>query len=121
MSVITKSVTHPESFDVILRPLGITHNVKAYRILCSCIQRICLQEDRLEAVQKEIYEPLAEEYHCSWVAIQSAVRRASRVAWEVNPSFLQELAGYPLHNCPTPVQFLEILAMAASSRGVDLS
>lgn len=44
----------------VLRPLGITRSMKAYRILCGCVERIAAQEDRLEAVQKELYEPLAE-------------------------------------------------------------
>ena len=59
----------------VLRPLGITRSMKAHRILCGCVERIAAQEDRLEAVQKELYEPLAEQYDCEWTAIQSMVRR----------------------------------------------
>lgn len=55
----------------ILRPLGITRNMRAYRILRDALARIYEQEDRLEAVQKEVYEPLSEQYHCYWTAIQS--------------------------------------------------
>ena len=47
----------------ILRPLGITRNMRAYRILRDALARIYEQEDRLEAVQKEVYEPLSEQYH----------------------------------------------------------
>lgn len=52
----------------ILRPLGITRNMRAYRILRDALARIYEQEDRLEAVQKEVYEPLSEQYHCYWTA-----------------------------------------------------
>ena len=38
----------------ILRPLGITRNMRAYRILRDALARIYEQEDRLEAVQKEV-------------------------------------------------------------------
>lgn len=62
----------------ILRPLGITRNMRAYRILRDALARIYEQEDRLEAVQKEVYEPLSEQYHCYWTAIQSTIRRAHR-------------------------------------------
>ena len=48
----------PAQLDQILRPLGITRSSKNYRILCECVALICEQEDRLEAVQKEIYTPI---------------------------------------------------------------
>ena len=77
----------------VLRPLGITRSMKAHRILCGCVERIAAQEDRLEAVQKELYEPLAELYGCEWTAIQSMVRRAARTAWSTAPERVQEMAG----------------------------
>ena len=95
--------------DAVLRPLGITRNMKAYRILSDALTLICEQEDRLEAVQKEIYEPLADRYHCNWTAIQSIIRRAAQTAWSTNPARVQQLAGYPLTGTPSAVQFLEML------------
>ena len=92
-----------------LRSLGITRSMKAYGVLTDCILRILEQEDRLEAVQKEVYEPLAELRCCDWKAIQSAIRRAAQTAWSTNPSRVQKLAGYPLDGCPSAVQFLEML------------
>lgn len=99
----------PVQLDQILRPLGITRSSKNYRILCECVALICEQEDRLEAVQKEVYEPVAEHQNIKWVAVQSAVRRAAKLAWETNPERVRELAGYPLIGCPSAVQFLELL------------
>ncbi len=95
--------------DDILRPLGLTRSSKFYRPFCECIVLICEQEDRLEAVQKEIYMPIAEQRHCKWSAIQSAVRRAAEKAWALNPEGVQQLAGYPLDDRPSAVQFLEII------------
>ena len=48
--------------DGVLRPLGITRNMRAYHTLSEALRLICEQEDRLEAVQKEIYEPLADRH-----------------------------------------------------------
>lgn len=84
--------------DGVLRPLGITRNML-----------ICEQEDRLEAVQKEIYEPIADRHCCDWTAIQSMIRRAAQTSWSTNPAQVQHLAGYPLTGCPSAVQFLELL------------
>ena len=67
--------------DKILRPMGITRNLRSYHLICACIVRIFEQEDRLGAVQKEIYMPIAEADRCDWTGIQSAIRRAAQTAW----------------------------------------
>ena len=95
--------------NAVLRPLGITRSSKSCRMLCECIARICEQEDRLEAVQKEIYMPIAELHHCRWSAVQSAIRRSAQTAWDTNPQKVQALAGYPLDGVPSAVQFLEMI------------
>ena len=107
--MIAEETDVPARLHDVLRPLGITRSMRAHRILCGCVERIAAQEDRLEAVQKELYEPLAEQYDCEWTAIQSMVRRAAKTAWAVNPERVQQLAGYPLTGCPSAVQFLEMV------------
>ena len=100
--------------DTVLRPLGITRNMKAHSILCQAVSLICEQEDRLEAVQKEIYETLAEQRCCYWTAVQSTIRRAAKTAWLTNPAYVQQLAGYPLNGTPSAVQFLEMIYNAVA-------
>lgn len=68
-----------------------------------------LKRAGLEAVQKEIYEPIAETQHCKWKAVQGVVRRAAKLAWEVNPDAVRVMAVYPLTGCPSAVQFLEMV------------
>ena len=89
----------------LLRPMGITRNMSAYSILQQCLELICEQEDRLQAVEKDVYMPIADHPK----AIQSTIRRAAKVAWATNPAYVQQLAGYPLTGCPSAVQFLELL------------
>ena len=107
--MVVERDTFAAHVEAVLRPLGITHNMRAHRVLGDCLARIVEQEDRLEAVQKELYEPLAEQYGCQWTAVQSMIRRAAKTAWTVNPERVQQLAGYPLAECPSAVQFLEML------------
>ena len=52
--MIDVNETLSNKIDDVLRPLGITRSFRSYRALRECIIRICEQEDRLEAVQKEI-------------------------------------------------------------------
>lgn len=77
---------------IAFRPLGITRSFRSYRALRECIIRICEQED-----------------HCKWKAIQGVVRRAAKLAWEVNPDAVRVMAVYPLTGCPSAVQFLEMV------------
>lgn len=106
---ITDSPTLSLRVAQTLRPLGIIRSMRSYSIIADCLRLIWEQEDRLEAVQKEIYEPVAEKHCNDWTAIQSTIRRAAQTAWSTNPSRVQELAGYPLDGCPSAVQFLEML------------
>lgn len=107
--IVAEKISDTVRLDDVLRPMGITRTLKAYRILRECLLLILEKEDRLEAVQKEIYEPIAEEHICDWTAIQSAVRRAAQTAWNRNPRYLEQLAGYPLDGAPSAAQFLEML------------
>ena len=107
--MIDVSETLSNKIDDALRPLGITRSFRSYRALRECIIRICEQEDRLEAVQKECYEPIAETQHCKWKAIQGVVCRAAKLAWEVNPDAVRVMAVYPLTGRPSAVQFLEMV------------
>ena len=93
----------------LLRPMGITRSMIAHSILCQCLELICEQEDRLQAVEKDIYTPIADRKQCDTKAIQSTIRRAAKVAWATNPAYVQQLAGYPLTGTPSAVQFLEML------------
>lgn len=84
----------------LLRPMGITRNMSAYSILQQYLELICEQEDRLQAVEKDVYMPIADRKQCDPKAIQSTIRRAA---------YVQQLAGYPLTGTPFAVQFLEML------------
>lgn len=106
---ITDSSTLSLRIAQTLRPLGIICSMRSYSIIADCLRLIWEQEDRLEAVQKEVYEPIADKQCSDWTAIQSTIRRAAQTAWHTNPSRVQELAGYPLDGCPSAVQFLEML------------
>ena len=106
---ITDSSTLSLRIAQTLRPLGIIRSMRSYSIIADCLRLIWEQEDRLEAVQKEIYTPISDQRRCKWSAIQSAVRRAAEKAWALNPEGVQQLAGYPLTGAPSAVQFLEML------------
>lgn len=93
----------------VLRYVGITRNMNAYIILSQALTLIAEDEDRLRAVEKEIHTPIADKKLYEPKAVQSTIRRASKVAWDLCPDRVQELAGYPLNGRPSAVTMLELL------------
>ena len=100
----------------LLRPMGITRNMSAYSILQQCLELICEQEDRLQAVEKDVYMPIADRKQCDPKAIQSTIRRAAKVAWATNPAYVQQLAGYPLTGCPSARRCAPNASLMATER-----
>lgn len=87
----------------------ITRNMNAYIILSQALTLIAEDEDRLRAVEKEIYTPIADKKLYEPKAVQSTIRRASKVAWDLCPDRVQKPAGYPLNGRPSAVTMLELL------------
>lgn len=98
-----------KSLDRLLRPLGITRNQKCYPTLVLCLALVCSRPDSLQALSKEVYMPVSKASGLTWKSVEDVIRRASTLAWEVNPKRVQELAGYPLARRPTAGAFLEML------------
>lgn len=111
IGMVSKMVTSDLSARIndVLRYVGITRNMNAYMILSQALTLIAEDEDRLRAVEKEIYTPIADKNLRGPRAVQSTVRRASKVAWDFFPDRVQELAGYPLNGRPSAVAMLELL------------
>ena len=63
----------------VLRYVGITRNINAYMILSQALTLIAEDEDRLRAVEKEIYTPIADKKLYEPKAVQSTIRLASKV------------------------------------------
>lgn len=99
-----------KQITIMLRSLGITHSYLGYRRVILALDN----PDRLEAVIKEIYRPVAAACGCRWTAIERTLRTLSHRAWQVNPRLLSQMAGYPLRRAPSAAQFLEILTVHAA-------
>ena len=93
-----------------LRLFGITRCYKGFLHTAYAIQLAVEDEDRLEAVTKEIYMETAFHFNCTWTAVERNIRTAVARAWKINRPLLAEIAGYPLTCTPTASEFIEILA-----------
>lgn len=103
-----------KQITIMLRSLGITHSYLGYRRIVLAVTLALDNPDRLEAVIKEIYRPVAAACGCRWTAVERTLRTLSHRAWQVNPRLLSQMAGYPLRRAPSAAQFLEILTVHAA-------
>ena len=95
--------------DDLIRPLGVTRRGERRTRLLKALFLICENEDRLNAVVKEIYCVVGKDCHCSSDAVDHSIHQAACTAWKTNRAYLMELAGYPLDAPPSAADFLEIL------------
>lgn len=93
-----------------LRLFGITRCYKGFKHVEFAVALAVSEENRLEAVTKEIYMETASHFNCKWTAVECNIRTAVARAWSVNPALSCEMAGYPLTCTPTASEFIEIIA-----------
>ncbi len=93
-----------------LRLLGITRCYKGFKHVEFSVALAVYEEERLEAVTKEIYMETASHFNCKWTAVERNIRTAAARAWRVNRPLLCKMAGYPLTCTPTASEFIEIIA-----------
>lgn len=93
----------------ILHLFGISRCYKGFQHTAYAIHLAVAQEERLEAVTKEIYMTTAAHFGCKWTAVERNIRTAVERAWKVNPHLLRQMAGYPLSITPTASEFIAII------------
>lgn len=93
----------------LLRPFGITEKYIGAVQLSMAVQILMADSSHINAVLKEIYGVIAEQYDVDWKAVERNIRTVAKLAWNSNPRYLEEIAGYPLTDRPTATQLIEIV------------
>lgn len=103
--------TKLSEISVILRKLGVYRTHKGYNRLAYAVYLVSENGNRLEAVVKEVYMPVAEKYRCTWSAVERCLRHTIYKIWISNYDDLCELADSKLKRPPTPAELLDIFAV----------
>ena len=93
----------------LLRPLGITERYFGVRQLIQAVEMVMENPDTIHALQKEVFSEIAAQYSVSWGAIERNLRIISQRVWDMDPVYMEKLAGYPLSKRPTASQLIEII------------
>ena len=104
------------SIQETLRLFGITRCYKGFLHTAYAIQLAVENENRLEAVTKEIYMETAFHFNCTWTAVERNIRTVNGIVWEQNRLYLEKLAGRELPYKPSNAQLLAILSYSLLSQ-----
>ena len=100
----------------LLENLGIQPYLCGYKMTLLALERIAENQERICAVIKEIYLPIAEKLNCSTATVEVGIRRTSERAWKVNPELMRGLSIETLHDRPQTRSFLLMLYNACCTK-----
>ncbi|HAS37448.1 MAG TPA: sporulation initiation factor Spo0A [Ruminococcaceae bacterium] len=95
--------------QAILRKLGICSTYRGYKAMVIALTLALEDEDRLNAITREIYAETARQLDSTPSAVEKNLRTVVMRAWDINRTDLERMAGYRLEAMPSVSEFLDIL------------
>ena len=95
--------------QAILRKLGICSTYRGYKAMVIALTLALEDEDRLNAITREIYAETARQLGSTPSAVEKNLRTVVMRAWDINRTDLERMAGYRLEAMPSVSEFLDIL------------
>lgn len=100
------------SIDELLQKMGIGARYRGYWYSLEAIRMAMENPERLLSTKKQIYEPIAEQYHTSWENVERSIRTIIKVYWNRgNHAILEAIAGRELEYKPTVCEFIDIVSV----------
>ena len=95
----------------LLRETRFSRRYQGYEYLIICIERVIENDKRLCALIKEVYQPVADQYHVSYKAVERDIRTARNNAWgNGGKEVIEKISGGTFYNPPAVGELIEILA-----------
>ncbi len=93
----------------LLLKLGATPRYIGFDYVVHAVSLSLGNSQYLLSVTKELYPDVARKYHTTLYSVERDIRTIINIIWKRNPSFLGEIAGYPLDKRPSVSEFIAIL------------
>jgi len=98
----------------IIQAVGVPANIKGYRYLRNAIKIVVDDVEIMEAVTKELYPAVAEQFNTTPTRVERAIRHAIEVAWNRgNTEVMANYFGYTVDSNrgkPTNSEFIALIA-----------
>ena len=95
---------------------------RGFEATIAAVWLVLEDEDCLRMVTTRIYAKVAQLSGQTRHAAERNIRTVVKRAWDCNPAYLSEIAGYPISTQPIPSEFIDMLAtdaMRFTSQGAD--
>ena len=102
-----------ERVATVLTRLGVPRTYRGFEATMAAVWLVLEDEECLHMVTKRIYMGAAKLCGQSHSAVERNIRTVVKRAWETNPIYLAEIAGYPMSLQPIPSEFIDALATDA--------
>ena len=103
-----------QEITTIIQSIGVPANIKGYRYLRCAINMVVNDVEIMEAVTKELYPAVAEEFGTTPTRVERAIRHAIEVAWNRgNTDVMAKFFGYTVDSNrgkPTNSEFIALIA-----------
>lgn len=106
-----KNIELTQEQYLLLQSLGITPRYTGFFQLCYAVNLVIVEPERLLLITKWLYPDVAKQHQTSWKAVERNIRTITAIAWETNPTLIEEIACHPLSQRPRNSEFLAMLAM----------
>ena len=93
-----------------LERLGIGRRFSGHHVAVEAICMVAEDDTLLLCMKRNILQPLSEKYHCTTNSLERNLRTAVQHAWQINPAYLCQLAGYQMTSAPSVKEFIDIVS-----------
>ncbi|MEA5042161.1 MAG: sporulation initiation factor Spo0A C-terminal domain-containing protein [Oscillibacter ruminantium] len=101
----------PHDTERLLRCLGATGKLVGFRYVMFMVEQVLEDPDRIQLITKRLYPDTGHLFGVSAVSVERAVRNLIHFCWDwTDHSFLEYVAGIPLHRAPSNSEFIDMLA-----------
>lgn len=97
----------------VLPRLGVPRTYRGFEATIAAVWLVLEDEDCLRMVTTRIYAKVAQLSGQTRYAAERNIRTVVKRAWDCNPAYLSEIAGYPISTQSIPSEFIDMLATDA--------
>lgn len=91
---------------------GVSLKYTGFNYVVMAVQLVMEKEERMRALEKEVYQKVADQYGVSRSSVEKNIRKIRDVLWiDRCGHFLSRVQGGQFHRAPYPGEMIELIAL----------
>lgn len=96
---------------------GVSLKYTGFDYVVMAVQLVMEKEERMRALEKEVYQKVADEYHVSRSSVEKNIRKIRDVLWiDRGGHFPTRVQGGRFRRAPYPGEMIELIALYLKKR-----